>query len=103
MKLPKDRTVSILYILSSTNCLWVEGFIFMNLGLKKGRIHMARRGKLYNFWVFVVLCGLTLLFAAGAYSEDTGTAGWEKDSAYNALYKASEMDDFKGIVEDIVE
>lgn len=55
--------------------------------------------------IAVVLLFLTAFIWAGAAGAQprSGLAGWEKDSEYNRLYIASEMDQFKGIVESIGE
>jgi hypothetical protein len=52
--------------------------------------------------VLVLIIGFLWAGAAGAQSR-AGMVGWEKKSEYNALYKASEMDQFKGTVESISE
>jgi len=51
------------------------------------------------------LAGLFLLVfgVTGFAQEKTGKGGWELGSPYNKLYKATELDSFKGTVEEIKE
>ncbi len=49
------------------------------------------------------LFGVVLLAAHASAQEKADLVGWEKDSAYNKLYNVSEFDDFKGVVEEILE
>ena len=52
----------------------------------------------------VLIVGLCLLgFESGFTGENRAMSGWELNSPYNKLYKASEMDSFKGTVVDIKE
>jgi len=48
--------------------------------------------------IFLIVFG-----AAGFAQEKSGKGGWELGSPYNKLYKANELDSFKGRVEDIIE
>ncbi len=48
------------------------------------------------FWV----CAPGMVAFSG---EQPDLAGWERDSAYNKHYDASEFDDFKGVVEEIID
>jgi len=48
---------------------------------------------------FVLVFGISLLaIGIGHAGEQSGTVGWEKDSAYNKLYNLDEWDSFKGKV-----
>lgn len=49
------------------------------------------------------LFGIVLLATHAPAQEKAELVGWEKDSAYNKLYNISEFDDFKGVVEEIIE
>ena len=52
----------------------------------------------------ILIVGLCLLgLASGFAAENRATSGWELNSQYNKLYKANEMDSFKGTVVDIKE
>jgi hypothetical protein len=52
---------------------------------------------------WMCLCVLGLLGVSGVMAgEQRSFTGWEKGGAYDAHYKASDFDQFKGIVEDIV-
>lgn len=51
-----------------------------------------------------VVLMVSFLFVAGAvYSQDKDTGGWEREGAYNKLYKASELDRLKCTVKKTVE
>jgi hypothetical protein len=61
---------------------------------------------MYRFWklIFLAVC----LFALGqvglAMAQDKpNLEGWGKDSEYNKFFQVSEHDEFKGIVDEIVE
>jgi hypothetical protein len=59
------------------------------------------RGKIS---LFVLVLGLCALLSSSGYADDKADmAGWEKDSPYNANYVVSEFDNFKGVVEEIVD
>ena len=52
----------------------------------------------------ILIVGLCLLgLGSGFAAENRAMSGWELNSPYNKLYKASEMDSFKGTVVDIKE
>jgi hypothetical protein len=52
----------------------------------------------------ILIVGLCLLgLVSGFAAENRAMNGWELNSPYNKLYKASEMDSFKGTVVDIKE
>lgn len=52
----------------------------------------------------ILIAGLCLLgLVSGFAAENGGMKGWELNSPYNKLYKANEMDSFKGKVVDIKE
>lgn len=52
----------------------------------------------------ILIVGLCLLGSGSGFAgEDRAMSGWELNSPYNKLYKASEMDSFKGTVVDIKE
>lgn len=52
----------------------------------------------------ILIVGLCLLgLGSGFAGENRAMSGWELNSPYNKLYKASEMDSFKGTVVDIKE
>jgi hypothetical protein len=52
----------------------------------------------------ILIVGLCLLgLISGFAAENRAMAGWESNSPYNKLYKASEMDSFKGTIVDIKE
>jgi hypothetical protein len=52
----------------------------------------------------ILVAGLYLLgLGSGFAGENRAMTGWELNSPYNKLYKASEMDSFKGTVVDIKE
>jgi hypothetical protein len=52
----------------------------------------------------ILIVGLCLLgLESGFAGENRAMSGWELNSPYNKLYKASEMDSFKGTVVDIKE
>jgi hypothetical protein len=54
--------------------------------------------------VWVTMMALAIVgIAPGVAGEQQSFPGWEKGGAYNKYYKASELDQFKGVVEDIVE
>ena len=46
---------------------------------------------------------LFLLVTVSAYAAPKDMGGWEEDGAYNQLYKATELDKFKGNVQKIIE
>ncbi len=53
-------------------------------------------------WIWMAVLGLlgsTTIMAA----EQRSFPGWEKEGTYNGHYKASDLDQFKGIVEDIID
>lgn len=53
-----------------------------------------------------MLLALALVFAPAVVSfaeERPDLVGWERESPYNKHYDASELDEFKGVVEEIVE
>lgn len=53
----------------------------------------------------LVLFWGVMLFGTGVgvAQQKPDLAGWEKESEYNKFYDVSEFDDFKGVVEDIVD
>jgi hypothetical protein len=52
----------------------------------------------------VLVLGLICLTSVVSHSQDRpDLAGWGRDGEYNKLYDASEFDDFKGVVEDIMD
>ncbi len=52
----------------------------------------------------LLVLGIVWVQAVVALSEDKpDLAGWERNSPYNKYYDASEFDDFKGVVEEIVD
>lgn len=52
----------------------------------------------------ILIVGLYLLgLESGIAGENRAMSGWELNSPYNKLYKASEMDSFKGTIVDIKE
>ena len=52
----------------------------------------------------ILVVGLCLLGSGSGFAaENQGMTGWELNSPYNKLYKANEMDSFKGTVVDIKE
>ena len=52
----------------------------------------------------ILIAGLYLMgLGSGFAGENRAMTGWELNSPYNKLYKASEMDSFKGTVVDIKE
>ena len=66
---------------------------------------MLKRESKIKIWLGVILSvgiGLTTL-VSGFAAENKGMVGWELNSPYNKLYKANEMDSFKGTVVDIKE
>jgi hypothetical protein len=54
----------------------------------------SKRFFLEIFLVFILM----LTTSAGLAAEKRATGGWEKGSAYNRLYNAAEMDNFKAVV-----
>jgi hypothetical protein len=61
---------------------------------------------MYRFWRLIVLaiCVLALCEVGVAMSQDQPElAGWGKDGDYNKNYQASEFDEFKGTVDEIME
>ncbi|MBW1750644.1 MAG: hypothetical protein JRJ37_08115 [Deltaproteobacteria bacterium] len=56
-----------------------------------------------NRIVFAVSCCFLLLAGMTAYAAPEDMGGWEEDGAYNQLYKATELDKFKGNVQKIIE
>ena len=67
--------------------------------MRKGAINLK-----VGLKVFLVV-GVFLLGAvpAGFAAEKSGLIGWELNSPYNKLYKANDMDTFKGTIVDIKE
>jgi hypothetical protein len=66
---------------------------------------MLKRESKTKIWlgaVLMVVMGLTTLGTSFA-GENKAMTGWELNSPYNKLYKANEMDSFKGTVVDIKE
>jgi hypothetical protein len=57
---------------------------------------------LVRTWTWICVLGL-LGGSSTIAAEQRSFAGWEKGSAYDSHYKASDFDQFKGTVEDIVE
>jgi hypothetical protein len=54
--------------------------------------------------ILTLALGFALFMSAtGIAAEKQDFAGWEIGSEYNKLYKSSELDQFKGVVEDIKE
>jgi hypothetical protein len=51
----------------------------------------------------LIFSGLTASAAAVAAGPPKGMGGWELDSPYNKLYKAAELDSFRGEVAKVVE
>ena len=52
----------------------------------------------------ILVLGLCLLGSGSGFTaENRAMIGWELNSPYNKLYKASEMDSFKGRIVDIQE
>ena len=61
---------------------------------------------MYRFWRLIVLavCVLVLCEVGVVMSQDQpDLAGWGKDSEYNKYYQASEFDEFKGTVDEVME
>ncbi len=61
---------------------------------------------MYRFWKLLIL--VLFVLALGKVGlvmaqDKPDLAGWGKDSEYNKLYQASEFDEFKGAVEEIIE
>lgn len=61
-----------------------------------------------RFWKLLVIVaflfwGLAGMPPAGGAQDQAGISGWTKDSEYNRYYDVSEFDDFKGVVEEIVD
>ena len=56
-----------------------------------------------NRIVFAVSCCFLLLAGVTAYAAPKDMGGWEEGGAYNKLYKATELDKFKGNVQKIIE
>ena len=56
-----------------------------------------------NRIVFAVFCCFLLLAGMTAYAAPKDMGGWEEGGAYNQLYKATELDKFKGNVQKIIE
>jgi hypothetical protein len=52
--------------------------------------------------VLVLLLSFGLLVSNVLAQEKPDSTGWEKDAAYNKLYNVSELDDFKGVVDEVV-
>jgi hypothetical protein len=50
----------------------------------------------------LLVCFVLLLSNALA-QEKSDLTGWEKDSAYSKFYNVSEFDDFKGVVEEVID
>ena len=61
---------------------------------------MYRSWRLFILVLFVLALGQVGLVMA---QDKPDLAGWGKDSEYNKLYQASEFDEFKGTVEEIIE
>lgn len=58
----------------------------------------------WRWSAFVCFAMVGLLWVGSSLAADSAALkGWEKESEYNGFYKASEMDQFKGTVEEIVE
>lgn len=53
--------------------------------------------------MLLLLAGFVCFLPIAQAQDKADLTGWEKDSAYNKLYNVSEYDDFKGVVEEIVE
>ncbi len=53
--------------------------------------------------ILVMLVGFLCTLSSASAEDKTDQTGWEKDSAYNKFYNVSEYDDFKGVVEEIIE
>jgi C-terminal processing protease CtpA/Prc len=54
--------------------------------------------------VLLLLAGIVCGHAVAAHSQEKPElAGWERNSAYNKYYDVSEFDDFKGVVEEVVD
>ncbi|MHC1742877.1 MAG: hypothetical protein AB9873_07570 [Syntrophobacteraceae bacterium] len=53
--------------------------------------------------MLVMLVGFLCSFFNASAQDKSDLTGWEKDSAYNKYYNVSEYDDFKGVVEEIIE
>jgi C-terminal processing protease CtpA/Prc len=54
--------------------------------------------------LLLIAVGIVCGHAVAALSQDKPElAGWERNSPYNSYYDASEFDDFKGVVEEIVD
>lgn len=64
---------------------------------------MGRPHALVEKGMVCLLACFFLLASNVLAQEKPDMTGWEKDSAYNKLYNASEFDDFKGVVEEVVD
>ena len=54
--------------------------------------------------ILILVSLFSLGFGLSAGAQDTAAmAGWEKDSPYNSLYNATELDKLRGVVTDILE
>lgn len=53
--------------------------------------------------VLWMLLSFVLPFSSALAQENPALTGWEMASAYNKLYNVSEFDDFKGVVDQIIE
>ena len=61
---------------------------------------------MYRLWRLLVLVALIPALGQGGLvmaQDQADLTGWGKESAYNKLYQASEFDEFKGTVEEIIE
>ena len=61
---------------------------------------------MFRFWTVIVFVVSVLLLGTGGpgrAADQPDLMGWGKDSEYNKLYQASEFDEFKGAVEEIIE
>jgi hypothetical protein len=68
----------------------------------RGKIAMKTPVRVWS--VMLLVLGIVWVQAVVALSEDKpDLAGWERNSPYNKYYDASEFDDFKGVVEEIVD
>ncbi|MCU0588660.1 MAG: hypothetical protein MUF52_10965 [Syntrophobacteraceae bacterium] len=54
-------------------------------------------------WSVLLMVAVLCMASTSHSGEGPDLAGWEKGSAYNKFYDASESDEFKGVVEEVVE